>query len=410
MEIIKKISFNPEKYGEYSVIKQLYKTKNGELYLVLKNIKDDKLYILHKIEIKTEKTKKIIENEIKILKQINSKYIMPIVDEYFSVGMIETNPNIGVSEQISQKEKELLLQKSKAGAIPYNEQSNDESESYINVNFITAQGTTYNIAVNKEATIEEALKKYLNIIGRPDLINDITDKIFFMYNDKKLKFEDNTPISKLFDKNPIVNVFGIEEKEFCCLIFDYYESNLFKLIYESNFLNSKNIWKFFIQIIIALNSLKLNNLLPNNLFPENIYIDKDNNVKIGGIGISLDIINKNKSEIDKLSYNSPEIIKGEQNDEKNILWSVGCIFYELAFKKRAFMEKNYKTLEHNILQFKYDLPFNCEKDISLIIPKLLCEKKRRVSIKELILDGLFKNKIIEINLFPYILKTNLQGK
>ena len=50
------------------------------------------------------------------------------------------------------------------------------------------------------------------------------------------------------------------------------------------------------------------------------------------------------------------------------------------------------------------------ENISLIIPKLLCEKKRRVSIKELILDGLFKNKIIEINLFPYILKTNLQGK
>ena len=285
----------PEKYREYSVIKQLYKTKKGELFLVSKNVKNDKLYLLNKIEIKTLETKKFIENEIKSLKQVDSKFIMPIVVEYFSFTKKEIKPNI-------------------------------------------------------------------------------------------------------------------KEKEFFCIIIDYYENNLFKLIYESNFLNSKNIWKFFIQIIIALNSLKLNNLLPNNLFPENIYIDKDNNIKLGGIGLYLDLMRNNESEIDILSYNSPEVIKGEKIDEKNILWSAGCILYELTFKKRAFIDKNYKTLENNILQLNYDLPFECEKDISLIIQKLLCEKKKRVSLDELIFDDIFKRKLIEINLFPYFLKANLQGK
>ena len=45
-------NLNEEKYGEYSVINKLYKTKNGELLLVSKFDKTDKLFILNKIEIK----------------------------------------------------------------------------------------------------------------------------------------------------------------------------------------------------------------------------------------------------------------------------------------------------------------------------------------------------------------------
>ena len=287
MLINKNESLNEEKYGEYSVIKKLYKTKNGELLLVSKNDNAHKLFTLNKIEIKNEKIKNDIESELNALKQVDSKYIIKI-NEYFI--------------------------------------------------------------------------------------------------EKK------------------------EEKSFFCLILDYYENNLSKLIYESNFINSKITWKFFIQIIIQLDNLNLNKLLPNYLFPENIYIDEENNIKIGGIGITLDISNKNRSEMDILSYCSPEIIKGEENYEKNIIWSAGCILYELAFKKRAFMDKNYKTLEHSILQIKYELPDDSEKELILIINKLLSEKKKRPSIKELILDGNFKNKIIEINLFSQILNTNLKGK
>ena len=277
---------NEEKIGEYSVINKLYKTKHGELLLVSKNDNEHKLYVLNKMEINNEKVKKDIENEINVLKQVDSKYII---------------------------------------------------------------------------------------------------KIFEYFIDKK------------------------EEKEFFCVTLDYYENTLFKLIYEDNFINSKNVWKFFIQIMLALNSLN-NKLLPNYLFPENIFIDKEYNVKIGGIGVSLDILNKNRAEMDIIPYNSPEIIKGEENDEKNIIWVAGCILYELAFKKRAFDSNNYKTLEHSILQLNYNLPYDCEKELALIINKLLCEKNRRCSIKELFSNGTFKNKIIVTNLFSQIVNTNLKGK
>ena len=281
---------NEERYGEYLVINHIYKTKNGELFLVSNddtNCRDNKKYLLNKIEIKNNEMKFQIEKEINLIKQIDSKYIMQIIQHFI---------------------------------------------------------------INKE------------------------------------------------------------EKEFVCIILNYYEHNLSNIIYETNFLNSKTIWKFFIQIIFGLNSLNSNGILPDYLIPESIFINEDNEIKIGGIGISLDIANKNKDEKDLLSYISPEIIKGEKIDEKSNIWSIGCILYELVFKRRAFDNKNYKNLEHSILQIDYSFPNDSENEINVIIPKLLCEKNKRVTINELIINGVFKNKIIETNLFSEVGKANMQGK
>ena len=155
---------------------------------------------------------------------------------------------------------------------------------------------------------------------------------------------------------------------------------------------------------------KFKRIVHKNLNTENIFIDEENDIKIGGIGISLDMMDRTKQEIDLLSYISPEIIKGENNDEKSNIWSIGCILYELAFKKKAFSNKKYKELEHNILNIEYDLPYdnnNYDKEICVLIPKLLCKKNKRATIKEIIFDGTFKNKLIEINLFSEIVNTNL---
>ncbi len=133
-----------KEYG-YKIIKNFYKTKNGELFLISDklNKNEENLYFLNKIDIKSEEEKKQIEKEIDNLKKIDSKYIIKINEHYF----------------ITEKEKEFLL-----------------------------------------------------------------------------------------------------------IIFNYYENNL----YNSNFLNSRNIWKIFIQIILGLNALNLNNILSYILIPQNI--------------------------------------------------------------------------------------------------------------------------------------------
>ena len=273
------------KYQGYEIIKFIYKTKYGKLFLIsnILNKNRENIYFLNKIEIKSKLEKKKFEKEIDNLKAINSKYIMKINEYYF----------------FSEKEKEILL-----------------------------------------------------------------------------------------------------------IILNYYENNLFKIIYESNFLTSRYVWKIFIQIILGLNSLNLNNIKSDGLIPQNIYIDNENNIKIGGINMILDIADESLQESILISYCSPEIIKKEKNDEKSIIWSIGCILYELAFKKPTFFDNNIEDIKDKILNINYNLPDECEQEISFILQKLICKKMKRLTIKELISEKIFKKKIFEVNLFSEIIKNN----
>ena len=55
--------------------------------------------------------------------------------------------------------------------------------------------------------ISKVLKKYLAEIKREDIINDKNNKIYFLYNAKRLKFDEITPVSYIFNylQNPIQN-------------------------------------------------------------------------------------------------------------------------------------------------------------------------------------------------------------
>ena len=76
----------------------------------------------------------------------------------------------------------------------------------INVLFTTTIGTKRNIVLTHGTSIDEALKKYLNAVGKPELAN--SDKISFLFNASKLTFGDQTKIENFFKNvmNPKVVV------------------------------------------------------------------------------------------------------------------------------------------------------------------------------------------------------------
>lgn len=78
----------------------------------------------------------------------------------------------------------------------------------INVIFKTTQGTTHTLVYNYGTTIDQALSKYLNRVGRPELIGDTTNKICFLFNAAQLKFGDQTKVENFFKNvnNPKVVV------------------------------------------------------------------------------------------------------------------------------------------------------------------------------------------------------------
>jgi len=267
---------------EYSIKKPLYKTKSGELLLVSykSNENDNILYIMNCIKVKSAEEKEKILNGVKVLKELNSKYILKIHD-------------------------------------------------------------------------------------------------FFIKNDDK--------------------------DELICLILDYSEENkfLYDLIYNTYFLTSQSIWRIFIKLLIGIKSIHKAKILIQNLNPQNIIIDKEKNIKIAGFGNILDLT---KKDADSTLYKSPEIINNEKIDNKSDMWSLGCILYEMAYKKPIF--ENVK----DIININYKIPEKLYLNITTIIENLICKHDNIFEAEKMIHTPIIKTKIIEENLFFEIIKNNYEGK
>ena len=195
----------------------------------------------------------------------------------------------------------------------------------------------------------------------------------------------------------------LENKEYICLIFDYSEENknLEELIYNTYFLTSQNIWRIFIKLLIAIKYIHKKAIIVENLVPQNIFIDQKKNIKIGGIK---DILDLREVDTDYSLYKNPGIFNREKCDNKSNMWSLGCILYEMVFKKKIF------DYEENINNIYYEIPENSETDIKNILEKLICKHDDILDVEKIIYDPILKRKIIEENLFSEIIQNNIEGK
>ena len=214
--------------------------------------------------------------------------------------------------------------------------------------------------------------------------------------------------------NKIYDYFFVNEegKYFAFILMDYCEKgNLNQIIYETNYLNQRTIWRIFIQIIQGLQLLYSNDIILKSLTPLNILLDKNNNAKIGRFDIIYDFSDEYlfQENEDLLSYVSPEILNGLPYTNKCIVWSLGCILYELVFKNKAF---NYYENNINIEIERFEIPDNCGINFRIFLSKLLCEEQNRLTINEIIYNGILKNQLIDNNLFDEILKdkNKVKGK
>ncbi|XP_041348424.1 serine/threonine-protein kinase nekl-2-like [Gigantopelta aegis] len=78
-------------------------------------------------------------------------------------------------------------------------------------------------------------------------------------------------------------------------------------------------------------------IIHRDLKPENIYLSKDANLKLGDLGIAreLDADNLAFTVAGTPCYMSPEIFFQHGYNHKADIWSLGCIVYELATRKKA---------------------------------------------------------------------------
>ena len=246
----------------------------------------------------------------------------------------------------------------------------------------------------------------INISGKKKLF--ILKKIEINSSKQENELQEEIKKIKSINNKYIINInnFFIKKegnKKIMYILIDFCKyGNLEKIIYQSNYLNSRIIWKIFIQIILGLKALYLNNIVIDKLFLHNIFLDKERNVKIGGFFNVLDFNFKGNMSS---SYISPEMLDSNSNNNKYDMWCLGCILYELLYHKKPYGNEENSTVSIWSKSYEYEL------DFKQILLKLLCEEKKRLSFQELMNDRIFRRKVIEINLFDEIInKDDIKGK
>ena len=74
-------------------------------------------------------------------------------------------------------------------------------DSIKTINFKTTLGNKTTLEIDKNNSIDELLKKYLDKINKSDIINNPDESLYFTYNAEKLEFGDQRKIEEVFSTN-----------------------------------------------------------------------------------------------------------------------------------------------------------------------------------------------------------------
>eukprot|EP01064_Diplonema_japonicum_P036849 TRINITY_DN844_c3_g1_i1.p1 TRINITY_DN844_c3_g1~~TRINITY_DN844_c3_g1_i1.p1 ORF type:complete len:748 (+),score=147.21 TRINITY_DN844_c3_g1_i1:94-2244(+) len=80
-------------------------------------------------------------------------------------------------------------------------------------------------------------------------------------------------------------------------------------------------------------------ILHRDLKPDNIFLTQGGAVKIGDLGLATQMRSrrdKARTQCGTEIYMAPELMRGLPYDEKNDIWALGCILYEMAVGRFAF--------------------------------------------------------------------------
>ncbi|CAD8138783.1 unnamed protein product [Paramecium octaurelia] len=125
------------------------------------------------------------------------------------------------------------------------------------------------------------------------------------------------------------------------LIFDFVDLDLKKYMESVPQLDRVQVKKFIHQMLQALNYCHQNRVIHRDLKPQNILVDiKQQNTQIADFGLARAFglpLKTYTHEVITLWYRAPEILLGQRQYSTPVdIWSLGCIFAEMAQKRPLF--------------------------------------------------------------------------
>ena len=211
-----------------------------------------------------------------------------------------------------------------------------------------------------------------------------------------------------------INVIGYEESFYdnntniLYLVMEYAPfGDLNKIISDNNklkiYFSETELINIYLQISSGLKAIHEKHIIHRDLKSANIFIVQKNDLilKIGDFNVSkkIDYLNLKNTQTGTPYYASPEIWENKPYDFKSDIWSLGCLFYEIASLSTPFKGLNMKEL------------FECiEKGIFAPLPKQYSNNITKIIKMCLRHDANLRPNINEIKYFIENLKMELKFK
>ena len=224
--------------------------------------------------------------------------------------------------------------------------------------------------------------------------------------EKKFFKNEANILSKIKSEYVVKFIEDFEENNCYNIVMEYYEGgDLQKFLEERKKipLNDNFIWKLFIQIVIGLGEIHNMNILHRDLKTPNIFLTKNNDIRIGDLGIAKQLLRFRftNTVIGTPYYLSPEICKNKPYNEKSDIWALGCVLYELCTFNHPFESTNQASLIKKILeQNPKPIPTTFDYNFNILVKQLLQkEKNKRPSCKIILKLPYVMKKAKELRLY-----------
>ena len=211
----------------------------------------------------------------------------------------------------------------------------------------------------------------LKLIGKGSFSNVYKVKLketSYIYALKKVSIEDISNKEKAFNEIKLISKI---KNQYVISFYDSFLDNNNNILYilmeyapygdlekmikeqkkKNKYFEEKYLLNIFEQIISGLIAIHSENILHRDLKAANIFImnKEKNKIKIGDLNVSK-IYDKNlkNTQIGTPYYASPEVWNNRPYDFKSDIWSVGCLFYEIATLNAPFEGKTLKEVYDKI--------------------------------------------------------------